>query len=59
LLSARPGITGLWQVNGRADRTFEERVQFDVQYVNERGVGMDLGILARTVGAVLSGRGAY
>jgi lipopolysaccharide/colanic/teichoic acid biosynthesis glycosyltransferase len=59
ILRVRPGITGLWQVNGRADRTFEERVQFDVQYVNERGVGMDLGILARTVGAVLSGRGAY
>ncbi len=59
ILRVRPGITGLWQVNGRADRTFEERVQFDVQYVNQRGFGMDLGILARTVGAVLSGRGAY
>ncbi len=59
ILRVRPGITGLWQVNGRADRTFEERVQFDVEYVNERGFAMDAGILARTVGAVLSGRGAY
>ena len=59
ILRVRPGITGLWQVNGRADRTFEERVQFDVKYVNERGLAMDAGILARTVGAVLSGRGAY
>jgi lipopolysaccharide/colanic/teichoic acid biosynthesis glycosyltransferase len=59
ILRVRPGITGLWQVNGRADRTFEERVQFDVEYVNQRGFAMDAGILARTVGAVLSGRGAY
>ncbi len=59
ILRVRPGITGLWQVNGRADRTFEERVQFDVRYVNERSLAMDAGILARTVGAVLSGRGAY
>jgi lipopolysaccharide/colanic/teichoic acid biosynthesis glycosyltransferase len=59
ILRVRPGITGLWQVNGRADRTFEERVQYDVQYVNDRSFGMDMGILARTVGAVLSGRGAY
>jgi lipopolysaccharide/colanic/teichoic acid biosynthesis glycosyltransferase len=59
ILRVRPGITGLWQVNGRADRTFEERVQFDVQYVNERGFAMDARIMARTVGAVLSGRGAY
>lgn len=59
ILRVRPGITGLWQVSGRADRTFEERVQFDVQYVNERGFATDAGILARTVGAVLSGRGAY
>ena len=59
ILHVRPGITGLWQVNGRADRTFEERVQFDVKYVNEHGFGMDASILARTIGAVLSGRGAY
>jgi lipopolysaccharide/colanic/teichoic acid biosynthesis glycosyltransferase len=59
ILRVRPGITGLWQVNGRADRTFEERVQYDVRYVNDRSFGMDMSILARTVGAVLSGRGAY
>jgi lipopolysaccharide/colanic/teichoic acid biosynthesis glycosyltransferase len=49
----------LWQVNGRSDRTFEERVGFDVEYVIKRGFAMDLSILARTVGAVISGRGAY
>jgi lipopolysaccharide/colanic/teichoic acid biosynthesis glycosyltransferase len=59
LLSVRPGITGLWQVNGRSDRTFEERVALETRYVRERGVGVDLSIAARTIGAVISGRGAY
>lgn len=59
ILAVRPGITGLWQVNGRSDRTFEERVGFDVEYVTTRGFRADLSILARTIGAVLSGRGAY
>lgn len=59
LLSVRPGITGLWQVNGRSDRTFEERLLLETEYVQRRGFGMDLSIAARTVGAVVSGRGAY
>ena len=59
ILRVRPGITGLWQVNGRSDRTFEERVAYDVEYVERRGFGMDLSIMARTIGAVLSGKGAY
>ena len=59
ILRVRPGITGLWQVNGRSDRTFEERVELDVQYVRNRGFGMDLSILVRTIGAVLGGKGAY
>ena len=59
ILRVRPGITGLWQVNGRSDRTFEERVEFDIEYVTRRGFWYDMSILARTVGAVLSGRGAY
>lgn len=59
ILRVRPGITGLWQVNGRSDRTFEERIVYDVQYVERRSFGMDLSIMARTIGAVLSGKGAY
>lgn len=59
ILSVRPGITGLWQVNGRSDRTFEERVAFDVAYVRRGGIGVDARILVATVAAVLSGRGAY
>ncbi len=59
LLSVRPGITGLWQVNGRSDRTFQERLLLETDYVRHRGFGLDLSIAARTFGAVVSGRGAY
>jgi lipopolysaccharide/colanic/teichoic acid biosynthesis glycosyltransferase len=59
ILQVRPGITGLWQVNGRSERTFEERLAFDVDYVRRRSLWFDLTILVRTVGAVVSGRGAY
>jgi lipopolysaccharide/colanic/teichoic acid biosynthesis glycosyltransferase len=59
LLSVRPGITGLWQVNGRSDRTFEERIELELDYVRHRGFGRDFSILLRTIGAVISGRGAY
>lgn len=59
LLSVRPGITGLWQVNGRSDRTFEERLLLETEYILHRGFGMDMSIAAGTLGAVISGRGAY
>jgi len=59
ILRVRPGITGLWQVNGRSDRTFEERLGFDVDYVAHRSLALDARIALRTVGAVISGRGAY
>jgi lipopolysaccharide/colanic/teichoic acid biosynthesis glycosyltransferase len=59
ILSVRPGITGLWQVNGRSDTTFEQRVAYDVDYVTHRGFGMDLRIILRTLGVVVTGRGAY
>jgi len=59
LLSVRPGITGLWQVNGRSDRTFEERVALEVDYVRREGFRLDVSIVLRTFGAVVSGKGAY
>lgn len=59
VLSVRPGITGLWQVNGRSDVSFEERLVLETEYVQQRGFGLDISIAARTFGAVLSGRGAY
>lgn len=59
LLSVRPGLTGLWQVNGRSDRTFEERIELEVDYVRRRGFRLDGQIAFRTVRAVATGRGAY
>ena len=59
ILRVRPGMTGLWQVNGRSDRTFEERIGLDVDYVRRRNPVLDAAILLRTFVAVISGRGAY
>jgi len=59
LLSIRPGMTGLWQVNGRSNRTFAERLSLEVRYVRWRGPVLDFKILVLTVRAVLTGRGAY
>ena len=55
----RPGLTGLWQVSGRNDLTYEQRVRLDVQYVRTRSFRGDLRLLLRTPRAVLRGRGAY
>jgi Undecaprenyl-phosphate galactose phosphotransferase WbaP len=54
-----PGITGLWQVSGRNETTYQERVQLDTYYVNNWSPWLDLYIIARTFKAVLSARGAY
>jgi lipopolysaccharide/colanic/teichoic acid biosynthesis glycosyltransferase len=59
IMKLRPGITGLWQVSGRSDRTFDERVALDAEYFSRRGFGLDLLIALRTFTAVLSGKGAY
>ena len=59
ILMVRPGITGLWQVNGRSDRTFEERLSLERRYVHRRGFVLDFKILVLTVRAVFTGRGAY
>lgn len=55
----RPGISGLWQVSGRNNTTYEERVSFDEYYVRNWSPWLDLYILARTVKVVLTGDGAY
>jgi len=56
---ATPGLTGLWQVSGRNRTTYEERVAYDTYYVRNWSVWMDLYLLAKTVGVVLTGDGAY
>jgi exopolysaccharide biosynthesis polyprenyl glycosylphosphotransferase len=59
LLTVRPGITGLWQVSGRSDVSYEERVQMDMYYVRNWTIWLDLQILLQTIPAVFKGRGAY
>ncbi|MEM9670237.1 MAG: sugar transferase [Pseudomonadota bacterium] len=56
--SVRPGVTGLWQVEGRSDTSYDERVQFDTEYAENVSLLADLTILLRTIPAVLLGRGA-
>lgn len=56
--SVPPGITGLWQVSGRSTTTDEERMQLDRAYINNWSLTLDFKILARTIGVVISGRGA-
>jgi exopolysaccharide biosynthesis polyprenyl glycosylphosphotransferase len=58
-LLVRPGLTGLWQVSGRADLSWEESIHLDLRYVDNWSFAMDAQILWRTVRAVLGGRGAY
>ncbi|HEY4069773.1 MAG TPA: sugar transferase [Burkholderiaceae bacterium] len=57
-LSVRPGITGLWQVSGRNNTTYDERVALDQRYVDQRSVWLDLAILAKTLRVVVLREGA-
>lgn len=54
-----PGITGLWQVSGRADLSYEEMMRLDIYYVENWTPGLDLKILLKTIPVVLFGKGAY
>jgi exopolysaccharide biosynthesis polyprenyl glycosylphosphotransferase len=59
-MSMRPGITGLWQIQGRSRMTsFEEWMKLDLEYVDRWSLGLDLKILALTIPAVVVGKGAY
>ena len=58
-LSVKPGITGLWQILGRKDLPMHENLQYDFYYIRNRSLGQDFSILLRTIGAVLSRRGAF
>jgi exopolysaccharide biosynthesis polyprenyl glycosylphosphotransferase len=58
-LDVKPGMTGLWQVSGRADLSWEESVHLDLEYVDNWDPVLDLTIAARTVGAVVTTKGAY
>ncbi len=58
-LLVKPGMTGLWQVSGRSDLSWDESVRLDLYYVENWSLAIDLTIIARTVWAVLRSRGAY
>ncbi len=57
--SCGPGITGLWQVSGRSDLSWDEAVRLDLYYVDNWSLAYDLSILWRTIGVVLARKGAY
>lgn len=58
-LSVTPGLTCIWQVSGRSELAFPQQVKLDLEYIEKRSLIFDISLIARTVPAVLSGRGAY
>ena len=58
-LSVKPGITGLWQIEGRSRSTFDEMIKLDIKYARQRSILLDLKIIFKTPSVVLSGKGAY
>lgn len=59
LFTVLPGITGVWQVSGRSDISYEERVRLDMYYIRNWSIWLDLQLIFQTIPAVLKGRGAY
>jgi lipopolysaccharide/colanic/teichoic acid biosynthesis glycosyltransferase len=55
----KPGVTGLWQVSGRSDLSWDESVRLDLSYVDNWSMAGDLMIIAKTLKAVLASNGAY
>ena len=58
-LNVKPGITCLWQVQGRSDIPFRKQVELDKEYIKSRTLWRDIVILLKTVPAILSGKGAF
>jgi lipopolysaccharide/colanic/teichoic acid biosynthesis glycosyltransferase len=58
-LTVKPGLTGLWQVSGRSELSFDDMVRLDLEYIRRRSFPLDVWLLLRTIPAVLSARGAY
>jgi Undecaprenyl-phosphate galactose phosphotransferase WbaP len=59
IFSVKPGLTGLWQVSGRSDTDYGERVSYDSYYLQSWSVWLDLWVLYKTIGVVIRGKGAY
>ena len=58
-LSIKPGMTGLWQVSGRNDTTYDERVSLDIKYIRNWTLWMDIKIVFKTIGIIFNPKGAY
>jgi len=58
-LFSKPGLTGLWQISGRADTNFHQQLQLDNSYIKQQSIWMDCKIILLTIPAVLSAKGAY
>ncbi|MGH4006570.1 MAG: sugar transferase [Pseudonocardiaceae bacterium] len=58
-LLVKPGMTGLWQISGRSDLSWEESIRLDLRYVENWSLALDILIMWKTIGAVLGGKGAY
>lgn len=58
-LQTKPGLTCLWQISGRSDLAFSEQVDLDLRYLQGRSLTRDIAIIAKTVPAVIGGKGAY
>jgi exopolysaccharide production protein ExoY len=58
-LQTRPGLTGLWQISGRNDVSYETRIAFDTHYVQNWSLVQDVAIILRTIPAVCLARGSY
>jgi len=56
---AKPGLTGIWQVSGRKETSWDDRMAFDIKYVEEWSIALDLILIARTFKVIVTGRGAY
>jgi lipopolysaccharide/colanic/teichoic acid biosynthesis glycosyltransferase len=59
LLMVRPGLTGLWQISGRSNLGYADRVRLDMHYIRNYSIWLDLLIIYRTIPALLKGEGAY
>lgn len=58
ILSGKPGLTGVWQVSGRSQISFEKRVGMDADYIQRKSIWYDFWIMLKTIPAVISGKGA-
>ena len=59
ILKVKPGMTGIWQIKGRSELSFESRIEMDMEYVQNWSLFKDISIILKTVGVVIKGRGAY